>query len=142
LLAGLTNDYLEKTLSEAAITYSGNSINEQYHAASATRTLLKEGNNFLTPPATVTLQDIRPGVNQAVLGTDIKVGLSYCMQQLLLLFVLIRACLACGAGGHCKATWLASLLYGAAAEAQLAHTMRTPYGISHTSQAALTMACK
>lgn len=78
MLAGLTNNYLENTLSEAAITYSGVSVNEQYHAAAATRTLLKEENNFLMPPASVTLQEIRPAVNQAVLGTDIKVGFPHC----------------------------------------------------------------
>jgi hypothetical protein len=96
---------LEKTLSEAAITYSGISANEQYHAASATRTLLKEENNFLTPPATVTLQDIGPGVNQAVLGTDIEVGLSNCMQQLLPLFVPIKEHVTCKFLGGAGPGW-------------------------------------
>jgi hypothetical protein len=64
---------LEATLAEPAVTYSGQSVNEMFHAAAATRTLLKEENNFLVAPATVSLRDIRAGLNQAILGTDLKV---------------------------------------------------------------------
>lgn len=70
---GLNNDFLEATLAEPAVVYSGQSPNEMFHAAAATKTLMKEENNFLVPPATVTLREIRAGLNQAILGTDLKV---------------------------------------------------------------------
>lgn len=70
MLAGVTNEYLINVSADHALTYNDNSVNENWHVASAFRILRAPGNNFLEHLPEEEYRFVRRMIILIVLGTD------------------------------------------------------------------------